>query len=231
MELAASVTSANTHNWTEGGWDMVADSYNKTTDQGPHIVSFDFGCKLNILRCLGDASGKVTVVPADTSAEAIFKMKPDGVFLSNGPGDPAATADYAAPVIRQIAEAGIPIFGICIGHQLIAEAFGAKTFKMERGHRGANHPVKELVTGMIEITSQNHGFAVDPDSLPDHLSVTHISLFDGSVEGLRHTELPVFCVQYHPEASPGPHDAHHLFTRFAEMIGKAKSSRSDHAKA
>jgi carbamoyl-phosphate synthase small subunit len=231
MELAASVTSANTHNWTEGGWDMVADSYNKTTDHGPHIVSFDFGCKLNILRCLGDASGKVTVVPADTSAEAIFKMKPDGVFLSNGPGDPAATADYAAPVIRQIAEAGIPIFGICIGHQLIAEAFGAKTFKMERGHRGANHPVKELVTGMIEITSQNHGFAVDPDSLPDHLSVTHISLFDGSVEGLRHTELPVFCVQYHPEASPGPHDAHHLFTRFAEMIGKAKSSRSDHAKA
>jgi carbamoyl-phosphate synthase small subunit len=158
-------------------------------------------------------------------------LRPDGVFLSNGPGDPAETARYASTHIRRIADSGIPVFGICIGHQLIAEAFGAKTFKMERGHRGANHPVKELATGMIEITSQNHGFAVDPDSLPDDLDITHISLFDQSVEGLKHRSLPVFCVQYHPEASPGPHDAHHLFKRFAQLISKTQSDRSHHAKA
>ncbi len=176
-------------------------------------------------------AGKVTVVPANTDADTVMALQPDGVFLSNGPGDPAETAQYASSHIRQIADSGVPVFGICIGHQLIAEAFGASTFKMERGHRGANHPVKELATGMIEITSQNHGFAVDGKSLPDELEITHISLFDQSLEGLKHRSLPVFCVQYHPEASPGPHDAHHLFKRFAQMINKVKSDRSNHAKA
>ena len=230
MELAGDVTSESAHNWDEAGWIKESDRYRKVNPDGLHIVSFDYGCKLNILRCLGDVAGKVTVVPADTDADTVMAMRPDGVFLSNGPGDPAETARYAASQIRSIAEQGVPIFGICIGHQLIAEAFGAKTFKMHRGHRGANHPVKEYATGMIEITSQNHGFAVDTDSLPDTLEVTHISLFDQSIEGLKHKSLPVFCVQYHPEASPGPHDAHHLFKRFAEMISKAQSDRSQHAK-
>lgn len=230
MELAGDVTSESAHNWDEAGWIKESDRYRKVNPDGLHIVSFDYGCKLNILHCLGDVAGKVTVVPADTDADTVMAMRPDGVFLSNGPGDPAETARYAASQIRSIAEQGVPIFGICIGHQLIAEAFGAKTFKMHRGHRGANHPVKEYATGMIEITSQNHGFAVDTDSLPDTLEVTHISLFDQSIEGLKHKSLPVFCVQYHPEASPGPHDAHHLFKRFAEMISKAQSDRSQHAK-
>lgn len=231
MELAGQVTSDYTHNWDEAGWIKENDKYRQIKSEGLHIVSYDYGCKLNILRCLGDVVGKVTVVPADTDADTVMAMQPDGVFLSNGPGDPAETAHYASANIRTIAESGIPIFGICIGHQLIAEAFGARTFKMERGHRGANHPVKELTTGMIEITSQNHGFAVDPDSLPEELEITHISLFDQSVEGLKHKSLPVFCVQYHPEASPGPHDAHHLFKRFAQIISKAQADRSNHAKA
>lgn len=231
MELASQVTSDDTHDWNLGGWVKESDTYRNMDADGIHIVSYDFGCKLNILRCLGDVAGKVTVVPADTDADTVMALQPDGVFLSNGPGDPAETSRYASSHIRQIADSGVPVFGICIGHQLIAEAFGASTFKMERGHRGANHPVKELATGMIEITSQNHGFAVDGDSLPEELEITHISLFDQSVEGLRHRSLPVFCVQYHPEASPGPHDAHHLFKRFAQMISKAKADRSNHAKA
>lgn len=231
MELASQVTSDDTHDWNLGGWVKESDTYRNMDADGIHIVSYDFGCKLNILRCLGDVAGKVTVVPANTDADTVMALQPDGVFLSNGPGDPAETSRYASSHIRQIADSGVPVFGICIGHQLIAEAFGASTFKMERGHRGANHPVKELATGMIEITSQNHGFAVDGDSLPEELEITHISLFDQSVEGLRHRSLPVFCVQYHPEASPGPHDAHHLFKRFAQMISKAKADRSNHAKA
>ena len=183
----------------------------------------DFGCKHNILRCLQDSGCKVTVVPADTSADAILAMQPDGVFLSNGPGDPAATASYASAEIAQLIAADMPIFGICIGHQLMALSLGAKTYKMTRGHRGANHPVKDLQTGKIEITSQNHGFTVDPDSLPDVLEITHVSLFDQSIEGLQHKAKPAFCVQYHPESSPGPHDSRYLFRRFTQLMETARS--------
>jgi carbamoyl-phosphate synthase small subunit len=187
------------------------------------VVAMDFGCKQNILRCLTDAGCDVTVVPAQTTAEDILKMAPDGVFLSNGPGDPAATGDYAAGEIGSLIDAGMPVFGICIGHQLMALAMGATTHKMDRGHRGANHPVKDLATGRIEITSQNHGFVVDPAALPDNLEVTHISLFDGSIEGLRHREKPAFCVQYHPESSPGPHDSRYLFDRFTALMDERKA--------
>jgi len=165
-------------------------------------------------------------VPAETPASAILAKKPDGVFLSNGPGDPAATAAYAGAEIAELVDSGLPLFGICIGHQLLALALGAETEKMEIGHRGANHPVKELATGKIEITSQNHGFKVNPDSLPEELEVTHISLFDGSVEGLRHRHKPVFSVQYHPESSPGPHDSRHLFQRFIALMHAARQEAS-----
>ena len=229
MDLAKSVTRAGQEQWQQGLWTMASEAYTDHQDGDINIVALDYGCKHNILRCLTDVGFNVQVVPATTAASDILAMAPDGVFLSNGPGDPAATADYAGQEIKTLAEAGLPIFGICIGHQLIAEAFGASTFKMARGHRGANHPVKDLVTGRIEITSQNHGFAVDPDSLPDHLEVTHLSLFDGSVEGLRHKTLPVFSVQYHPESSPGPHDSQYLFRRFADLVLKQKSERDSHA--
>ena len=227
LELAASVSTSTGQDWNEAGWDSQKNTYRQASNNDTRIIAFDYGCKQNILRCLADTAGAVRVVPAKTSADEVLELNPDGIFLSNGPGDPAATADYSSQVIRQLAEANIPIFGICIGHQLIAEAFGAKTFKMAKGHRGANHPVKELATGRIEITSQNHGFAVDAKNLPPELEITHISLFDGSVEGLRHKTLPIFSVQHHPEASPGPHDAQHLFTRFADMI---KSHRLENAK-
>ena len=226
MDLASAVTRKQREDWDEAEWRMKADEYAKGAKDGPRILAFDYGCKHNILRCLTDAGCNVEVVPATTSADEALERKPDGLFLSNGPGDPAATADYAAGTIRQLAESGLPVFGICIGHQLIAEAFGANTFKMERGHRGANHPVKDLATGRIDITSQNHGFAVDPESLPEDLEITHVSLFDGTVEGLRHRSLPVFSVQYHPEASPGPHDARHLFERFASMVGERRHAAS-----
>jgi carbamoyl-phosphate synthase small subunit len=221
MDLAKSVTRAGAENWSESTWTMVRDEYGISKGGGIDVVALDYGCKHNILRCLTNAGMNVHVVPATSSAKDILAMKPQGIFLSNGPGDPAATANYAAAEIKKLAEAGLPIFGICIGHQLIAEAFGARTYKMHHGHRGANHPVKDLETGKIEITSQNHGFAVDADSLPNDLEVSHISLFDGSVEGLKHKTLPVFCVQYHPEASPGPHDSQHLFDRFAELVKEA----------
>ena len=227
LELAASVSTKASQDCNEAGWDIQKNAYRQASKNDTHIIAFDYGCKQNILRCLADTAGAVKLVPAKTSAEDVLALNPDGIFLSNGPGDPATTADYSSGVIRQLAEAKIPIFGICIGHQLIAEAFGAKTFKMARGHRGANHPVKELATGRIEITSQNHGFAVDAENLPPELEITHISLFDGSVEGLRHKTLQIFSVQHHPEASPGPHDAQHLFTRFADMI---TSHRSQNAK-
>ena len=336
MELAKSVTRKKTQKWEESLWDIKTDSYanandaktsasanasasasantkaanTKANNKGLRIVAFDYGCKSNILRCLASFGCEVVVVPATSSADDVLALKPDGLFLSNGPGDPAATADYSSATIRTLAEGrsiaegpspaerrrpisrsaiqglikrrnpannapgsnlnpsfvlnhslttllndplatadysnaiiptpaeggnlaegknpakkGLPIFGICIGHQLIAEAFGAKTFKMPRGHRGANHPVKNIRTGKIEITSQNHGFAVDPQSLTNKdIEVTHISLFDGSIEGIRHKTLPVFSVQYHPEASPGPHDAHYLFERFVEMIKEHKNA-------
>ncbi len=229
MDLAKSVTRAQEEDWQQGLWTMASEAYDNNTSGEINIIALDYGCKHNILRCLTDVGFNVHVVPATTSAADILAMSPDGVFLSNGPGDPAATADYAGGEIKTLAEEGLPIFGICIGHQLIAEAFGASTFKMARGHRGANHPVKDLATGKIEITSQNHGFAVDPESLPDHLEVTHLSLFDGSVEGLRHTSLPVFSVQYHPESSPGPHDSQYLFRRFADLVLTERKKRDRHA--
>jgi len=229
MDLAKAVTRKAEVDWRQGLWTMEADAYTDHHDGQINIVALDYGCKHNILRCLTDAGFNVHVVPAETKAADILALSPDGIFLSNGPGDPAATAEYAAAEIRTLAEANLPIFGICIGHQLIAEAFGASTFKMKRGHRGANHPVKDLATGKIEITSQNHGFAVDPASLPDDLEVTHLSLFDGSVEGLKHKTYPVFSVQYHPEASPGPHDSQYLFRRFADLILNQRAERDSHA--
>ena len=222
MDLATEVTADATHDWNEGSWE-IAKGAHRRTDAAFSVVAMDFGCKQNILRCLSDAGCNVRVVPANTSAAKIMAMCPDGVFLSNGPGDPAATAAYAGPEIASLIDAGMPIFGICIGHQLMALAIGAKTHKMERGHRGANHPVKDLATGKIEITSQNHGFVVDPDSLPDTLEMSHISLFDQSIEGLRHRDKPAFCVQYHPESSPGPHDSRYLFTRFTDLMKARKS--------
>ena len=183
----------------------------------------DFGCKHNILRCLKDASCAVHVVPANATADEIMALKPDGVFLSNGPGDPAATVAYAGPQIAKLIDQNMPVFGICLGHQLMALALGAVTHKMDRGHRGANHPVKDLATGKLEITSQNHGFVVDPDSLPAALEVSHISLFDQSVEGLRHTSKPACCPQYHPESSPGSHDSLYLFERFTDLMEKTRA--------
>ena len=221
MDLAIEVTRDAQTTWQEGSWDFTTASY-QAANSRHHVVAMDFGCKHNILRCLTDAGCDVTVVPAETKAETVLAMNPDGVFLSNGPGDPAATADYAATQIAELIDADMPVFGICIGHQLMALAMGAATRKMERGHRGANHPVKDLATGRIEITSQNHGFVVDPDTLPETLEVTHRSLFDGSIEGLRHRQKPAFCVQYHPESSPGPHDSRYLFERFTSLMDERK---------
>ena len=219
MDLATMVSTEQAHNWSGGLFDLAANSFTAGTSTSPlKVVAVDYGCKQNILRCLSDAGCTVEVVPATTPATEILARNPDGIFLANGPGDPAATARHAAEEITQLLDADIPIFGICIGHQLLALAFGGRTVKMERGHRGANHPVRDLATGRIEITSQNHGFRVEPDSLPDEVEVSHLSLFDGSVEGLRHKQKPVFCVQYHPESSPGPHDSRYLFTRFAELM-------------
>ena len=181
-------------------------------------MAVDYGAKRNILRCLAQAGCRVTVVPADATAEDILRHRPDGVFLSNGPGDPAATGAYAVPAIRDVLDAKVPVFGICLGHQLLALALGARTYKLAQGHRGANQPVKELATGRVEITSQNHGFAVADDSLPEGVEVTHTSLFDGSNEGIACTARRAFSVQYHPEASPGPSDSAHLFRRFVAMM-------------
>ena len=182
------------------------------------VVAVDFGAKLNILRSLAVRGCDVTVVPASASAEEILSHRPDGVFLSNGPGDPAATGVYAAQAVRGVLDTGTPVFGICLGHQILAQALGARTSKLHQGHRGGNHPVKDLSTGKVEITSQNHGFAVDPETLPDDVEATHVSLFDGTNEGIRSTRFPAFSVQYHPEASPGPHDSHYLFDRFMELM-------------
>jgi carbamoyl-phosphate synthase small subunit len=221
MDLVPMVTSAQRFNWDEMPWEF-GKGYGRQDKPEFHVVAIDYGIKRNILRLLAGTGCKVTVVPAKTSAEDILAMKPDGVFLSNGPGDPAATGEYAVPVIKEIIDTGTPTFGICLGHQMLGLALGGKTQKMHQGHHGANHPVKDLTTGKVEITSMNHGFAVDKDSLPKNVDQTHVSLFDGSNCGIALRDRPVFSVQYHPEASPGPRDSHYLFTRFADMMRAKK---------
>ncbi len=218
LDLAKTVTCKIPYEWAEGAWNPEKKQFTTPKSLPSHVVVIDYGVKRNILRCLVNEGCRLTVVPAATSAEDIIKLKPDGIFLSNGPGDPAATGVYAVPVIQKLLKTGLPIFGICLGHQMLAIALGAKTRKMPFGHRGGNHPVKDLETGQVEITSQNHGFEVIADTLPDQSDVTHVSLFDGSNEGLRLKGRPVFSVQYHPEASPGPEDSRHLFRRFAENL-------------
>jgi carbamoyl-phosphate synthase small subunit len=222
MDLAIDVTCRQSHGWDEAAWDFARPGYRKQANPRFHVVAVDYGAKRNILRCLAAAGCAVTVVPATSTAADIRRHRPDGVFLSNGPGDPAATGQYAVPMLRELLGERIPIFGICLGHQLLALALGGRTTKMSRGHRGANHPVKDLATGKVEITSQNHGFVVDPKSLPAGVVATHVSLFDGSVEGLRVEGKPVFGVQYHPEASPGPTDSHYLFERFVALMERAR---------
>jgi carbamoyl-phosphate synthase small subunit len=226
MDLVPKVTSAQRFTWDETPWQWGKGYGRQSTHQGKpefHVVAIDYGVKRNILRLLADAGCKVTVVPVKTSAEDIFALKPDGVFLSNGPGDPAATGQYAVPVIRKLIDSGTPTFGICLGHQMLGIAVGGKTMKMHQGHHGANHPVQDMITGKVEITSMNHGFAVDKDSLPKNVEQTHVSLFDGSNCGIALKDRPVFSVQYHPEASPGPRDSHYLFTRFVELMRTRKA--------
>ena len=221
MDLVPMVTSAQRFNWDETPWEF-GKGYGRQQKPEFHVVAIDYGIKRNILRLLAGTGCKVTVVPSKTSAEDILAMKPDGVFLSNGPGDPAATGEYAVPVIKEIVETGTPTFGICLGHQMLGLALGGRTQKMHQGHHGANHPVKDLTTGKVEITSMNHGFAVDKDSLPANVTQTHVSLFDGSNCGIALKDKPVFSVQYHPEASPGPRDSHYLFTRFVDIMRQKK---------
>jgi carbamoyl-phosphate synthase small subunit len=220
MDLAKDVTCAQSYGWDETRW-ALGRGYGTQNAPRFHVVAIDYGAKRNILRSLASAGCKVTVLPATATAEDVLRHDPDGVFLSNGPGDPAATGRYAVPMIQGVIAAGTPLFGICLGHQMLALALGATTRKMTRGHRGANHPVKDLATGKVEITSQNHGFMVEESSLPKGVTVTHRSLFDGSVEGLAVTGKPVFSVQYHPEASPGPQDSQYLFQRFVEAMKNA----------
>jgi carbamoyl-phosphate synthase small subunit len=223
MDLAKEVSTRQSYDWSETEW-AWGQGYGSLSAPRFKVVAVDYGAKRNILRCLAAAGCAVTVVPATATAEDILRHKPDGVFLSNGPGDPAATGTYAVPAIREVLKTGLPVFGICLGHQLLALSLGAKTYKLDRGHRGANQPVKDLTTGKVEITSQNHGFAVDEASLPEGVTVTHRSLFDGTNEGIASTKLPAFSVQYHPEASPGPTDSHYLFHRFVEAIEKHKAA-------
>ncbi len=220
MDLARQVSCTQSYEWDEGTWSFEHGFQRQETPRH-HVVAVDYGAKRNILRSLAQAGCRVTVVPADATAEDILRHRPDGVFLSNGPGDPAATAAYAVPAIRGVLDAAVPVFGICLGHQLLALALGGRTYKLAQGHRGANQPVKELATGRVEITSQNHGFAVADDSLPEGVRVTHTSLFDGSNEGIACEARRAFSVQYHPEASPGPSDSAHLFRRFTAMMGSA----------
>ncbi len=219
MDLAKDVTCAQTYGWDETEWSLRG-GYGRQTAPRFHVVAIDYGAKRNILRCLAASGCKVTVLPATATADEVLGHRPDGVFLSNGPGDPAATGRYAVPTIQGVLKSGTPLFGICLGHQMLALALGARTFKMDTGHRGANHPVKDLATGKVEITSQNHGFVVDEKTLPAGTTVTHRSLFDGSVEGISIEGKPAFSVQYHPEASPGPQDAHYLFDRFVGLMEK-----------
>ena len=220
MDLAQEVTCRQTYRWQGGLWHLGSGYDQGEADEArPHVVAIDYGSKRNIFRNLVAAGARVTVLPATASFEEVMAHAPDGVFLSNGPGDPAATGVYAVPVIRALLETGKPLFGICLGHQLLGLAVGATTAKMHQGHRGANHPVKRLDDGRVEITSMNHGFAVEAESLPDNARPTHISLFDGSLAGLELTDRPAFSVQYHPEASPGPQDSAYLFEKF---VGKLR---------
>ena len=216
MDLAKEVSVKKSYQWREGTWDRVEGHVEKS-DSRYHVVAYDYGCKHNIFRMLVDRHCRVTVVPAQTPASEVLAMKPDGVFLANGPGDPAP-CDYAIKAIQEIIETRLPIFGICLGHQLLGLASGARTVKMKHGHHGANHPVKNLEDGTVMITSQNHGFDVEADTLPDTLKVTHVSLFDGSVQGIHRTDVPAFSFQGHPEASPGPHDCAPLFDHFIELM-------------
>ncbi len=222
LDIAGIVSTKKEYTWDETTWDVKTQVYGHLSHPVAHVVVVDYGVKRNILRCLAAQGFRLTVVPCTTSAQNILAMNPDGIFLSNGPGDPAATGAYAVPILQQLMKSGIPIFGICLGHQLLAQALGGKTAKLLTGHRGANHPVKDLTTGKVEITSQNHGFHVLPETLPDNVEVTHQSLFDGTNEGLRVKGMPVFSVQYHPEASPGPQDSHYLFERFSDLVNKTK---------
>ena len=220
MDLARVVSVTEPYEWSDGAWEL-GKGYGKLREPKAHVVAYDYGIKRNILRMLVERGARVTVVPAQTPAKDVLKLKPDGVFLSNGPGDPEPCA-YAIEAIGEILDATpLPVFGICLGHQLMGLASGAKTLKMKFGHHGANHPVKDLETGQVVITSQNHGFAVDPSSLKQNLKPTHVSLFDGSLQGLTRTDRPAFCFQGHPEASPGPHDIGYLFDRFARLMEHA----------
>jgi carbamoyl-phosphate synthase small subunit len=221
LDLAKDATCRQAFTWEEGLYSWP-EGYARPAQDRHHVVVMDFGVKRNILRALASQGAKVTVVPATTSAEDILARKPDGVMLSNGPGDPAATGQYAVPEIRKLVESGIPLFGICLGHQMLALAHGARTEKMEQGHHGANHPVKDLTTGKVEIVSMNHGFTVSRESLPEGVEETHVSLFDGTNAGIALAGRPVFSVQHHPEASPGPTDSLYLFQRFADLIEAAR---------
>ena len=223
LDLAKDVTCAQSYKWNEMRW-AWPDGYAPNLAPKHKVVAVDFGAKRNILRCLASAGCDVTVLPATATAEEVLAHNPDGVFLSNGPGDPAATGEYAVPMIKQVLETtDLPVFGICLGHQMLALALGAKTVKMNHGHHGANHPVKDHDTGKVEITSMNHGFTVDSQSLPENVVETHVSLFDGSNCGIRMADRPVFSVQYHPEASPGPQDSFYLFERFADAMDARKA--------
>ncbi len=222
LDLAKVVSVKQTYEWTQTEW-KLGSGYGTQTTPRFHVVAFDFGVKKNILRMLAERGARITVVPAQTPALDVLKLKPDGVFLSNGPGDPEP-CDYAIAAVRELIETGTPTFGICLGHQIMALAAGATTFKMQQSHHGANHPVKDIDTGRVSITSQNHGFAVDAASLPAHLRPTHISLFDGTLQGIAWTDKPAFCFQGHPEASPGPHDISYLFDRFTALMEKHKNA-------
>jgi carbamoyl-phosphate synthase small subunit len=220
MDLAKVVTTDRPYEWSGGTW-RLGEGFRKGGTARFHVVAYDYGVKRNILRMLADRGCRVTVLPAQTGAREALALRPDGVFLSNGPGDPEP-CDYAIRAIREIVDSGTPTFGICLGHQLLGLASGARTVKMKFGHHGANHPVKDLDTGKVVISSQNHGFAVDPDSLPANLKATHVSLFDGSLQGLARTDRAAFCFQGHPEASPGPHDIGYLFDRFVKLMQEHK---------
>lgn len=225
LDLAIEATSGQSSQWTQAPW-KLGEGFEELNNDGNHIVALDYGVKRNILRLFVGLNCKVTVLPAISTAEEVLAHNPDGIFLSNGPGDPAATGEYAVPTIQALLKSGVPIFGICLGHQMLALALGATTVKMHQGHHGANHPVKDHTTNKVEIVSMNHGFAVDSNSLPAGVEETHVSLFDGTNCGLRVAGKPVFSVQHHPEASPGPQDSHYLFRRFIDLIAETKKENA-----